>query len=330
MHQQIQDLWKLIENSQKILLTNHIRMDGDAWGSLWGFALILKSMGKTVKAINDDPVPESFAFLWNTGLINPNLNVADFNPDIIISLDASDTERLWDVYLRWKNTFDEKPFIVIDHHVSNPWFWELNIIDAEASSVCEILTHIIVELSWEEYVSPEAATFLYTGLQTDSNLYFNSNTRSSTLRAWATLMDLWANFRLPIYEFYKKRTVNQIKLWLHAFTKTEYHKAWKICSCVLEYQELQALNIPKEEFSWYLKGLISEILINIEWVKIAFLIYPLSETENKVSMRSLPWCNVAETCESFWGGGHVNAAGFQSEKETSGITEQLLTTFRNI
>jgi nanoRNase/pAp phosphatase (c-di-AMP/oligoRNAs hydrolase) len=70
-------------------------MDGDAWGSLWGFALILRSMKKDVKAINDTPVPDMLQFLWLKELIEPDLDVKAFNPDLIISLDASDTGRLW-------------------------------------------------------------------------------------------------------------------------------------------------------------------------------------------------------------------------------------------
>ena len=64
-----------LKSSQKILLINHIRMDGDAWGSLAALALILKSMGKDVKALNDCAVPPSLAFLGNTELIEPNLDV---------------------------------------------------------------------------------------------------------------------------------------------------------------------------------------------------------------------------------------------------------------
>jgi phosphoesterase RecJ-like protein len=79
---------------------------------------------------------------------------------------------------------------VIDHHISNPGYGNTNIIDPEASSVCEMITVIIEDLEYHEHVSEAAATFLYTGLQTDSNMYFNTNTRSSTLRAGALLIDL--------------------------------------------------------------------------------------------------------------------------------------------
>ena len=113
-----------------------------------------------------------------------------FNPDLIIALDSSDTERLGISYTTWQEVFAEKHLVVIDHHVSNPRYGNTNIIDPDASSVCEILTIIIEYLELHEYVSADAATLLYTGLQTDSNMYFNTNTRPSTLRAGALLMEL--------------------------------------------------------------------------------------------------------------------------------------------
>ena len=324
MKQQIQELWKLIETSSKVLLINHIRMDGDAWGSLGGLALILKSMWKDVKAINDCPVPSSLQFLWYNDLIEPELDVKAYNPDIIISLDASDTGRLWETYITWKEVFDDKTLIVIDHHISNPAFWDVNIIDSEASSVCEIIVQIIIELKLQEYVSADAATMLYTGLQTDSNMYFNTNTRPSTLRAGATLMELGADFRAPIMQLYKKRTTNQLKLWQYAFSCLKYHFDDQVCGCILDYQWLSELWIDSDELSGYFKWLISELLINIEGVKIAYLIYPLDTSENKVSMRSQQWYNIAEICETFWGGWHKQAAGFQSEESSEIIEKKLI------
>lgn len=298
-------------------------MDGDAWGSLGWLALILGAMWKDVQAINDCPVPPSLQFLWNNQIINPDLDVKSYNPDIIISLDASDTGRLWETYITWKDIFDEKTLIVIDHHISNPGFGDINIIDSEASSVCEIMVHIIKELKLEKHTPADAATMLYAWLQTDSNMYFNTNTRPSTLRAGATLMELWADFRSPISELYKKRTANQLRVWSYAFENIKYLGNNTICSCILTREWLKNLGVNKEELGWYFKWLISELLINIEWVNIAYLIYPLDADENKVSMRSQQWYNVAEICETFWGGGHKQASGFQSMGSSEEIEKKL-------
>lgn len=299
-------------------------MDGDAWWSLGWLALILQSMKKDVKAINDTPVPDMLSFTWNTEIINPDLDVKAYNPDLIIALDSSDTDRLWESYIKWQDVFEQKHLVVIDHHISNPGYGNTNIIDANASSVCEIMTIIIEQLELYEQVSPQAATLLYTGLQTDSNMYFNTNTRSSTLRAWALLLDLGADFRLPISELYKKRTKAQMKVWQHALSKISYHFDDQICWVVLDRKWLDSLWLDESEISGCFKGFISEILINIDAVQVAYLIYPLDSWANKVSMRSQKWYDVAKICESFWWGGHKQAAGFKSEISVDTIEKELL------
>lgn len=299
-------------------------MDGDAWGSLWGLYLILKNMKKDVRAINDDTVPSTFSFLWNQNIIEPELDVAAFAPELIISLDASDVGRLGESYIQWQSTFENTHFVVIDHHISNPLFGDTNIVDAKSGSTCEIIVKIIQELWLEQYTTPEVATFLYTGIQTDSNMYFNTNTRPESLRAGAFLIEQGADFRLPISELYKKRTKNQLLVWKSAFENLEFFENESICMCCMSDKVLQELSIPRDELGNYFKWFISEILINIEGVKIAVLVYPLEKWWNKVSMRSQAEYNVAEICERFGGGGHTQAAGFESLESMEEVRDILI------
>jgi hypothetical protein len=46
-------------------------------------------MGYNVAAINDENNPKDFSFLGMDHIINPELNISEFNPDLIISLDAA-------------------------------------------------------------------------------------------------------------------------------------------------------------------------------------------------------------------------------------------------
>jgi len=50
----------------------------------------LQKLGKNVKAVNDYEIPASLQFLSKEKIIETNFEIKDFNPDIIISLDASD------------------------------------------------------------------------------------------------------------------------------------------------------------------------------------------------------------------------------------------------
>lgn len=299
-------------------------MDGDAWGSLAALALILKSMGKEVRAVNDCTVPPSLTFLWNTELVEATLDIEKFSPDIIISLDASDTQRLWESYLRWQHIFETSPLIVLDHHISNPAFGSINIIDADTSSTCELLYEVLEDLHMLQYITPEIATFLYLGIQTDTNMYFNSDVRPKTLEIGAKLLALWADFRKVISEMFQKKSFIQLKLWEILLRNLKQDCEGKLSYSILTRDDIRSIGIPREEIGGHLKGAINELLINIEGTQIAFLMYPLDERENKVSMRAQPGHDVASICETFWGGGHTLAAGFQSYESEEMITQKLL------
>jgi nanoRNase/pAp phosphatase (c-di-AMP/oligoRNAs hydrolase) len=95
MQEKILKLKKLIEDSKKILLINHKRMDPDAFGSLESFYYILKNnFQKEIKAINDEESPKNFRFLDENQIFEPNLNIKNFYPDLIISFDAASVEQL--------------------------------------------------------------------------------------------------------------------------------------------------------------------------------------------------------------------------------------------
>lgn len=299
-------------------------MDGDAWGSLGWLYLVLQKMWKNIKAINDEKVPDSLSFLGNTDIIEPNIDVADFDPDIIISLDAADLARLGKSYETWKKVFTEKPLIVLDHHISNPGFGDINLIDIDASSTCELVVFLLWELSLEQYITPTAATFFYTGLQTDTNMYATSNTTPRTLQIWAKLIELGADFRLPIEKCFREKTPNQIALWKVAYASTHIMEKKWVSYSILREKDLQDAGIPLEKVSEYLKWFINETLINIVWVNIAFLLYPLGKWKIKCSMRSKDGYDVNAICQKFWGGGHVQAAGFENEADIEEIKKMLL------
>ena len=326
----IQQFSDTLNKSKKILLINHIRMDGDAWGSLAALYLILEKLWKKVTAVNDCSVPPSFDFLWHTHIINPELDIKKFKPDLIISLDASDTWRLGKIYENNRDIFQKTTLVVIDHHISNPWFWGINIINPKSTSTCELLVQILEDLCLLHHVDSEIATFLYLGLQTDTNMYFNSNVNAHTLRTWAKLLELWADYRSVITEMFQKKSYKQLKLWEVILANLKQSHNWDISYSTLSKYEIARLDITHSEVWWFLKWAINELLINISGTKVAFLIYPIAIWENKASMRSQVWYDVAKICESFWGWWHIQAAWFQSQRNQESIVEDLLQKTKEI
>lgn len=306
MFENINLLKKEILDSQKIVLINHIKMDWDAFWSLWALYLVLEKLGKNVKAINDFREPESFNFLLNKKIFEPDLDLNEFNPDLIISLDAASTWQLWETYKKFENIFNEKNFVVIDHHQTNPWFWKLNFVYPEFSSTCELLFLILKELDFENFIDKQIATLLITWIETDTNIFYNQNVTSTTFSVASELVNLWADYRTPIYNFYQKIEFKRLKLFWKAINNLKQTK--NLVYSFLSKKDFEDCECTIEDTS----GIVSK-LSNIDENEAVCMIYE-NETWVKVSFRSKNF-DVWSFCESFPGWGwHKYAAWFNLEK----------------
>ncbi len=321
MKEKIKNLWLAITKSKKILLINHIRMDMDAFWSLSAMYDILKQIWKNVACVNDELPLNSYEFIWYNEIIDINLNIKEFNPELIISFDAASIEQLWMTYSKNKNIFNNTDFFVIDHHITNPWFWKINIIDTNYSSTCELLFDILTELKLDKYITPKIATAILAWIYTDTNIFFNSNTTKNThIVAWE-LIKIWADFRKPYYEFYKKKTFSWAKLWWEILANHMISiEKWKIVYALVSNEIFKKTNSNERQLTW----LISEFFSNIEGVEICFISHELENGTIKTSFRSTENYNVSKISEKFWWWWHKQAAWFSTNKSLKEIEKDIL------
>lgn len=317
MKKNVEKFEKLIKKADKILLINHVRMDPDAFGSLWAFYYILEKIGKKVKAVNDMLPPENFDFLDAKWIIEIDLNIEKYNPDLIISFDAASIGQLGETYKKYTDIFKKKDFVVIDHHMTNLWFWSLNIIDDNYSSTCELAFDIIEKMGFDKYITAKEATLLTAWIHTDTNIFYNQNTTSHTLKVAAKLMDLWADFRITMYNFFQKSSFERTKLFWLVFDKLQKSDDGKIIWASITKKDFEKTWTWDEDTSWIINR-----LINIEGCEIAFLIHELWD-EVKASFRSKDF-SVWAFCAGFWWGWHMLAAWFRSNKNLKEIEIEIL------
>lgn len=323
IQEQSKELFSLIQSSNKILLINHAKMDPDAfWSLLWLYKIIEK-LWKNVKATNDDSSPEDFNFLWWEEIINPELDIKEYNPDLVIALDAWSRWQLWLTYIKNEKFLHSKDFVAIDHHVTNEWYWDLNIVNNKASSTCEIIYELIKEADLINLIDKEIATYLITWIITDTNIFYNKNTTGKTLKISWELTELWAKQRLPIYNFYRKKEFNKTKLWAQVLNKMEKTDDWKIVWSIIDDNMFEETNTTSKETS----GLINEFLANIEGSEMCFLLYSLDNWKTKASLRSES-IDISKVCESFWWWWHKLAAGFTSKGNLKEVKKELLSKLK--
>jgi phosphoesterase RecJ-like protein len=81
--------------------------------------------------------------------------------DAILCIDSADSQAMLGKFFDGRESyFYTQQLINIDHHASNTKYGDIHIIDAQASSVCELLTEIIEE-HYPNQITPEIATYLF-------------------------------------------------------------------------------------------------------------------------------------------------------------------------
>src|SRR6266508_417679 len=183
-------LWK----SSHILAITHYAPDGDALGSLLGFAHAMRDLGKVVSPCCQDVPDNRFNYLPGIETMLQSADDDDF--DLIVSLDADLISRLGTVFVLSKH--GSVPILVIDHHKTNNYFGSVNIVEPNMSSTCEIILKLLKLMS--ALITSDIATCLLTGIVTDTLNFRNANTKSDTLVAASELMSFGASLEYIIRE----------------------------------------------------------------------------------------------------------------------------------
>lgn len=297
----MQKTLKKILSCQNILLLAHENPDGDALGSVTALADFLLNNKKKVQIFIPGDLP-NFSFLPHFDLIKNDYN-NDF--DLIIACDYSDFKRTG-----FKDNVSDNDIITFDHHLENQGQRGLfKIINTNCSSTCELLYLFFKKLNLN--ISRDCALCLLTGILTDTGFFKNANVSATTFETVKDLMLKGASMQKVIKTVFK--TENKIlNLWSEALRLTKFDKN----------NNLVYTLIPYEIFSKY-KDLAKEIsgfasFINSTYdAKIALMLVEKVKGMCHGSLRAKPnvGINVAQIAKVFGGGGHILAAGFETNED---------------
>ena len=276
--------------ASNILVTAHINPDGDAIGSTLAMLQILRAMGKNVAVYIDDKIPKNFSVMPFAEEIRQPREDEKFSADLLVILDTS-PDRIGNV----KNLTDA-PILNIDHHITNSGDEGDLYVDANAAATCEIIFQLCKELDAE--ISKNVAVCLYTGLATDTGFFNYSNTRPSTLRAAADLVEAGVEPNL-ISEQVEIRSFRDIQIMSAALQTTKLFYGGKVAGMFIDRELYKQVETTE--------GLIDLIRV-IDGVEVAFLLTEKEKNVCRVSMRS-KGVEVSSIAKRLGGGGHVRAAG---------------------
>jgi len=296
----------LDEKTKEIMVVNHRKMDWDALWSAYAFWKVAEKRWKTVRYFSEDLPSSDFDFLGLEIKFETSVP-SDYKPDIIVCLDTAGIEQLWTIYTENQDLFKNTPVFVVDHHPSNPHFWDYNVIFPQKSSTCEIMYDLIFDHDCEVQMDEKVATCLLMWIITDTNSFYNTNSSPRAMKVAWILMDYGARHQDIILNLFKKKPFNRIKLWWKLLESLKQTDDWKYVWTSITNELFLSTGTTINDTAWF----IDEFLSSIAGTKVIFLLYELPDNKIKWSFRSKDDdYNVSRFCELFWWGWHPRASGF--------------------
>ena len=292
------DIIKECEDAKRIGISGHIRPDGDAISSCLALRKYLLNAfpDKEIVVNLENPIPTIFNDEAGYDEIKREFP-DDVTYDVYFSLDCN-RERLGGTGKYFDGAAKR---INIDHHESNKnGFGDLNVVDPDISSTCELL----YTLFDRRYMDADVARCIYTGMVTDTGVFQYSGTTPETMRRAAELMEYGFDFTSLIQRVFYERTYLQSQILGRCLMESVRFMDDRCVVSWLDKRTQDFYGVVSKDF----EGIVSQ-LRNIRGAEVSIFMYEVANQEYKVSMRSSETVNVAKIAERFGGGGHARAAG---------------------
>jgi bifunctional oligoribonuclease and PAP phosphatase NrnA len=321
--QPIQNIFPLLGQPKKVVITTHQKPDADAMGSSLALYHFLNQFGHSVTVIS----PTNWAnFLnWMPGCKavldfeapNDKAKVAIAEADWIFCLDfntLSRTKRMEELLMTVKA---EK--ILIDHHREPQTdVFAYGVSDTGKSSTAEMIYDFIMASGNDNKITPEIAECIYAGTMTDTGSFRFPSTTASVHKMVAHLKDrglehshvheeLYDNFLESRFRFIGNVLLNRMEIFY------EYNTAL----IAVPQNDLVKFDMRTGDT----EGLVN-FPLSIKGIKMAAIIIDRGE-ERKSSFRSKGGFDVNTFARKYFnGGGHFNAAGGFNKEPLEEVVEK--------
>ena len=283
-----------IREYDRIIISRHIRPDGDAVGSTQGLKEILRLTfpEKEIYLVSED-YSEYLSFL---GEEDGQLDDELYRDALLIVLDTASVDRISNSKYHLA-----KEMIKIDHHIDIKPYGDISWVEDQRSSLCELIVSFYAALRDELKINSYAATCLYTGMVTDSGRFRFSSVTGETLRLAAMMLDLgvdtdtlYARLYLEDFDYFR------FKSWVYGQMKISEHG---VAYLRVTSEDAERFSLSFEE-ACNAVSFLDSIKGSIIW--IAFIDAP--DGKIRVRLRSR-FVTVNGLAEKYHGGGHECASG---------------------
>lgn len=307
-----------ILQAKSIGLCGHVKPDGDCLGSSLSLYKGIKQINNNVSIIKNDKVPDYLHILKNTE------DMTDYNPDLsydlFIVLDSSSIDRIGDCQSLFNKA---NKTICIDHHRSNTFFADINLVDGEKSSTCELVYELITAMDLKYDIDMSNNTFI--GLLTDTNRFMYTSTTGRTLEIASDLMNNGIDKDAIMQALYQSNSLISYKLTGIVIENAKFLYDNKLSICPLTTSDLDSIGATRDDIEDKIN-----LIRDIDTVEVACLIKQEGPDQFDISFRSKNHVDVSKIALSLGGGGHLRAAGCSYTGSLDSLLDELMERFEKI
>jgi bifunctional oligoribonuclease and PAP phosphatase NrnA len=295
---------------RRVVVTSHMRPDGDSIGSSLALAWALREIGTDARVVHRDRPPLQLADFPGTS----DIDIGETIPagtDAVVVLECGDLARTG------LSGFDGLPIINIDHHPGNSGYGDVHWFDGSASACAEMVFEIIIELGVP--ITADMATQLFVAVVTDTGSFRYPGVSPRTFSCCARLLEAGADPVSVARTLFDSHSLGRLRLQAAVLQTLEIDPSGCLAMLTLTDADLAASGGVPEETD----GLIN-LPLGVKAIQAAVFFKEAENGHWRVSLRSKGEVDVGRVARGFGGGGHKNASGCTLEGPLESVRARIL------
>jgi phosphoesterase RecJ-like protein len=314
---------EILSGCKRVLVTTHVRPDGDALGTVAATILGMRKVGIDAEALLLSHLPRKYAYVFQDNAIvyhdaeqgwPTGLSLERFQALLVMDTGTwSQLPLLRDKVSGWR-----VPKLVVDHHLTQEDWADVKLVVKEAAAAGEIAAELLD--TWGIELDKAISSALFLAIASDTGWFQFSNTRPFTLRLAARLIEHGVDTDQMYQHLYQNERAERVTLQTRAQQTLQLLLDGRLAVMRVSKRDFEETNANAGD----IENLIN-IPLQIRTVQVSLLFTEAREPGPiRVSLRSKGQVDVAKFAEQFGGGGHARAAGLKVEGSLQDVQDKVV------
>ena len=288
----LNEIAEYLKKHDNYIILTHIYPDGDTLGSAYALCRALRKLGRKANVSVHGTLAEKYGYL------KKDMEKQEFEYETVVTVDIASPSLMGD----FREEFEKKINVCIDHHGSNDITADLKYVDPQAASNCENIYRVIESLGIE--IDTMLADCIYTGICTDTGCFKYTNVTPDTMRIAARLMELGCSSAEINRAMFDTKSLARICIEREVLNTLRFYADNKI-AVVYTTRDMEVRTGAKDDD---MDG-IASIPRQIEGVCTGVTVKEKGDNYYRISVRTNSGHDASWICGKLGGGGHFAAAG---------------------